>query len=101
MGGNSWSPDGKKVLYPIISANGVTFVSRDLIGGAPVEVLPPAEMAGVVQFLWLRNGMLIYAKADPGAINAAANLWQTKIDSRTRESLSRNRNRLRIGPVSI
>lgn len=81
MGGNSWSPDGKKVLYPIISANGVTFVSRDLIGGAPVEVLPPAEMAGVVQFLWLRNGMLIYAKPDAGAINAAANLWQTRMDS--------------------
>ena len=80
MGGNSWSPDGKRIIYPTIGANDMTLVSRDLVGGPPVTVLPPAEMAGVNQFLWLQNGTLVYSKADPGAINTASNLWQLRID---------------------
>jgi Tol biopolymer transport system component len=83
IGGNSWSPDSKMVLYPLIDPDGLTLVSQDLMGGPPVTVLPPAEMMGVNQFLWLPDSKLIYAKADPGAINSAANLWQMRIDPGT------------------
>ena len=83
MYGAGFSPDGKKIIYPILSADGMTYVTRDLTSGPPVTVLPPAEAVGVNQYLWLRNGTLIYAKADAGAINTAANLWQMRIDSRT------------------
>jgi serine/threonine protein kinase/DNA-binding winged helix-turn-helix (wHTH) protein/Tol biopolymer transport system component len=91
IGGNSWSPDGKRVLYPTISAHGLTLVSRDLVGGTPVTVLPPAEMVGVNQFFWLKNGTVIYSKADSGAINTASNLWQTSVDPRTGEAAEKPR----------
>jgi DNA-binding winged helix-turn-helix (wHTH) protein/Tol biopolymer transport system component/tRNA A-37 threonylcarbamoyl transferase component Bud32 len=91
LAGSSWSPDCKRILYGIIRANGLTLVSRDMVGGPPLTVLSPEEMTGVNQLMWLRNGDVIYSKADRGAINTAANLWQMGMDSRTGAAIEKPR----------
>jgi len=87
----TWRPDGQRVMYVRSEApcafdgSNDTLVSSDLKGGPTITVLPNSEMRNVNEFLWLRDGRLIYGVRQPRGISATvtANCWVVRLDART------------------
>jgi Tol biopolymer transport system component len=79
-----WSRDGKRALLYKTEQSGVTLLSRDLVGGAPITVLGSTEMSRVRGVLWRADGRLLYSAEEPGSyIGGACNLWEMHLDSKT------------------
>ena len=78
-----WWPDGQRVIYAKVEGpahEGKTvFILRDLKGGPPTTIVPPAETS---QFYWLPDGRLIYG-TDDSDIDLPDNLWQARFDLKT------------------
>jgi eukaryotic-like serine/threonine-protein kinase len=85
IGGNAWSPDGKRILYPLIDDAGHSFLSRDIEAGSPHAVIPPSQARGIIQIWWLTDGRLIYARDETQAIGNISNLWAVRLDEHTGE----------------
>ncbi len=77
-----WSPDGQRVAY--LRTDTGTIETRDLNGGAPKTVLSLAG-SNVHDFLWLPDGRMLYAVAEPGHDVTTCNYWQMRSDTRTGE----------------
>ncbi|HEU5403366.1 MAG TPA: protein kinase [Terriglobales bacterium] len=91
IGGNDWSPHGRRILYPDIDAAGHTLISRDIETGIVNTVLTRSQTQGVNQHWWLADGRLIYAKNEEQAIGNISNLWTMRLDERTGEPLQKPR----------
>jgi Tol biopolymer transport system component/DNA-binding winged helix-turn-helix (wHTH) protein len=86
-----WSPDGKRLAYMLVHDSPEkdwTLESRDLSGGSRTVLL---SKANDVQhdFVWLRDGSLIYGADEPGG--NACNYWRLQVDSRTGQPKSEPR----------
>jgi eukaryotic-like serine/threonine-protein kinase len=90
IGGLSWSPDGKRVMYLRTNPSGDTLLSRDLSGGSSVTIFGPNEMKQVHDFFWLGDGRLLYSVAE-SELNASCNLWEMRLDGRTGEAMEKPR----------
>jgi eukaryotic-like serine/threonine-protein kinase len=77
-----WSPDGKRYWYVLTSASGDTMLSRDANGGPPITVLPSSEMKNVKDILWLHDGRVVYALAEPGK-GDVCNYWTLRLNVAT------------------
>jgi Tol biopolymer transport system component len=89
IGGNNWSPHGKRILYPDIDAAGHNLVSRDIKTGTVNTVLTRSQTRGVNQHCWLADGRLIYSRNEAQAEGNISNLWTMRLDERTGEPLER------------
>ncbi|HEY7306436.1 MAG TPA: protein kinase [Bryobacteraceae bacterium] len=89
IGGNTWSPDGKRILYPYIDAAGHSFVSHGIEAGSPHTVIPRSQALGILQIWWLTDGRLIYARNETQAIDNISNLWAVRLDGHTGEALEK------------
>ena len=82
----NWSPNAKRVIYQKTDNSGNTILSRDLEGNFPTTILSPSEAEGLKDYVWLRDGRLIYTSAESTAISAGdttCNFWQLRIDAST------------------
>jgi len=77
----TWFPSGKRILYgKWRNAEGRTTLaleSRDLNGGAPVELVSNPRLT---DFCWGRAGRLIYTVGEPPPNQYDSNLWQLRLD---------------------
>lgn len=80
LGQNGWSPNGTRIIFPQIDADGVTLVTRDLENGPVLTVFTASEMKGINSFLWLPDGRLVYSLPEPGAIASTTNFWIMRLD---------------------
>jgi len=88
-----WSPDGQRLAYDREhrAADKVEEIleTRDLKGGPAQAILttrPYWEKDGLRDFLWLRDGRLIYALTDPDRNGPTCNYWEMQVDARTVKS---------------
>jgi hypothetical protein len=83
-GGLEWSPDGQQVIYLKTDRNQDTLISRKLKDGTPRSLfsLPTSRLH---DYLWLRDGRLLYILSEPGPVDDSCNIWRTRIDPRTGE----------------
>jgi serine/threonine protein kinase/dipeptidyl aminopeptidase/acylaminoacyl peptidase len=81
IGDLEWSPDGQRVIYDKVEgSNGnFVFVGGDLKGGPLTTIRPPANP---VNFIWLRDGRLIY-RTDEFDADFPDNLWQARLNPRS------------------
>ena len=91
IGGNAWSPDGRRILYPHIDGAGHSFVSRDIEAASSRTVIPSSQARGIIQILWLTDGRLIYARDEPQAIGNISNLCAVRLDRHTGEPVEKPR----------
>jgi serine/threonine protein kinase len=94
IGGLTWSPDGKRVIYGRQegSFDNLVFVSGDLTGGPLTTILPPADSKKLNELMWLPDGRLIYALGEPeepGRKMITCNLWQIRMDPRLSEFIGK------------
>ena len=87
----SWSKDGQRILYTLPGESGDAIVSRDLVGGPPLTVLPPSETKRLKEYLWLSDGRLIYILREADPDERTCNFWELKIDVRTGEPMGKPR----------
>jgi serine/threonine protein kinase len=84
IGGLSWSPDGKRVLYYKTDQSGDTILSRALENGPPSTVFGPAETKKLDDLLWSADGQLLYSVQEPESFfGSACNFWGMRLDGRT------------------
>jgi Tol biopolymer transport system component len=83
VGALMWSPNQRWVIYDRTDKSGDTFLIRDLAGGAPLTLFPPAETKDIVDRNWLPDGRLIYAVREPQTIGDACNYWTMRLDGQT------------------
>lgn len=88
IGGVAWSPDGKLILYTREDKGGFSLLSRDLKGGSPNILFSPASLQ---DYLWLRDGRMVYSLPDSDDTGATCNLWEMRLDGRTGEPLEKSR----------
>jgi serine/threonine protein kinase len=92
IGGLSWSPDGKRVLYYKTDQFGDTLLSRDLQNRPPFTLFRPTEMKRLNDILWLADGRLLYSVAEPGSFfGSACNFWAMQLDGRTGKPIEKPR----------
>jgi len=92
IGGLSWSPDGKRVLYAKTDQSGDTLLSRNLTSGPPTTLFGPAEMKKVRDLIWLTDGRLLYSREEPESFfGSACNFWEMRLDVRTGEAVEKPR----------
>ena len=58
-----WSPDSKRIGYVRVDSAGVTFFTRDLKGGPPVEIFPPSVGNTIADYIWV-PGRWIYSTTE-------------------------------------
>lgn len=85
-----WSRDGQRTIYLKRGRSHSALISRDLNGGPPTTVLSISNPDELKDFIWLRDGRLIYAISEDQEINSC-NYWQFKIDTGTGEPIGRPR----------
>jgi eukaryotic-like serine/threonine-protein kinase len=80
-----FSPDGMRLAYTAGAHMGDpdgSLESRDLKGGPPVRML--SRIGGRLRdYLWLADGRIVYALAEPAPNNETCNLWELAVDTRT------------------
>ena len=87
-----WSPDGQRTMYETFDNTGPGLVTRDLKGGPPVAILPPAQAKRLNDFLWLPDGRVIYALWETDSKEeGTCNYWQIRIDLRSGEPVENPR----------
>jgi serine/threonine protein kinase len=92
IGGLSWSPDGKRVLYYKTDQFGDTLLSRDLQNGPPFTLFRPTEMKRLNDILWLADGRLLYSVSEPESFfGSACNFWEMQLDRRTGKPIEKPR----------
>ncbi len=92
IGGLSWSPDGKRVLYVKTDQSGDTLLSRNLTRGPPTTLFAPGEMKKVRDVIWLADGRLLYSREEPESFfGSACNFWEMRLDARTGEAVEKPR----------
>jgi eukaryotic-like serine/threonine-protein kinase len=92
IGGLSWSPDGKRVLYAKTDQSGDTLLSRNLTSGPPSTLFGPGEMKKVRDLIWLSDGRLLYSREEPESFfGSACNFWEMRLDARTGEAVEKPR----------
>jgi eukaryotic-like serine/threonine-protein kinase len=93
VGGAYWSVDGQHLLYdkspksPGSDEDNIEV--RDLKGGPPSVILS-ASTSRFKDYMWLRDGRLLYALAEPGdriTDHNTCNYWQIKLDPATGKQL--------------
>ena len=85
VAGLSWSPDARRLLYLRIDRTGVPVAveTRDLVGGAPREIVRAGDLEILQGAVWLRDGRLLYSVAEPTGTSAGAmpcTHWQLHVD---------------------
>ena len=85
-----WSSDGKRYWYVLTNASSDTMLSRDANGGAPITLLPSSEMKEIKDIVWLHDGRVVYALAEPGNSDVC-NYWTMRIDLATGRHLEEPR----------
>jgi serine/threonine protein kinase len=82
--GLNWSPDAKRTIYLKVGKANGEILSRDLNGGPPTTVLALSkqELDDLQDFLWLPDGRLIYAWAEPEPNRMTCNYWEMRLDPR-------------------
>ena len=79
-----WSPDGQRLAYWKEHRAGdkleVSIETLDLSGGPSTTLISDPRLW---QFVWLRDGRLIYSLAEPDINQASCNLWALRVDGRT------------------
>ena len=92
IGGLSWSPDGKRVLYVKTDQSGDTLLNRNLTNGPPTTLFGPGEMKKVRDLIWLADGRLLYSVEEPESFyGSACNFWEMRLDARTSEAVEKPR----------
>src|SRR5215469_2464468 len=61
IGGFSWSHNGQRAVYFQFGTTAGSLVSRDLQGGPAVPLIQFSDWTTLTDFVWLRDGRLIYA----------------------------------------
>jgi DNA-binding winged helix-turn-helix (wHTH) protein/Tol biopolymer transport system component len=79
IGGFSWSQDGRRAVYFQFNTSDGSLVSRDLQGGTAVPVVRFPDWTSLTDFVWLRNGRLIYANG--------CNFWALRLDPRSGKAI--------------
>jgi hypothetical protein len=74
-----WSPDGRRYLYISDDGSGAAVLSRGVENGSPVTLFPNSELQKIADFVWLHDGRLVYALAEPGNGNVC-NYWIMRLD---------------------
>lgn len=79
-----WAPDGQRLAYwKEHRAKGkleVSIETRPLNGGPSTTLISDPRLW---QFVWLRDGRLIYSLSEPDINQASCNFWSLRVDSRT------------------
>ena len=79
-----WSPDGQRLAYWKEHRAGdkleVSIETLDLSGGPSTTLISDPRLW---QFVWLRDGRLIYSLSEPDINQASCNFWSLRIDART------------------
>ena len=79
-----WSPDGQRLAYWKEHRTGdkleVSIETQDLTGGPSTTLISDPRLW---QFVWLRDGRLIYSLSEPDINQASCNFWALRIDTRT------------------
>ncbi len=79
-----WSPDGQRLAYWKEHRAGdkleVSIDTLDLSGGPSTTLISDPKLW---QFVWLRDGRLIYSLSEPDINQASCNLWALRVDART------------------
>ncbi len=83
MGGLHWFPQGQRVWYETLNADGVGPVTRDLSGGPAVSILPPSLLKKAWEYTLLPENRLLYLLAESGAAGSSCNYWESLLDERT------------------
>jgi Tol biopolymer transport system component/DNA-binding winged helix-turn-helix (wHTH) protein len=78
-----WSPDGRRLLFFHSDSAGESIQIRDLKGGPSVTVF---SGPGIMDYLWLRNGRLLYALKDPGTDGTSCNYWEMLLGNATQRA---------------
>ena len=82
----AWSPDGQRIAYMKFHQASdkleVCLESRDLKGGQPALILSDPRLR---DFCWLRDGRVMYAKAEPSPNETDSNFWQIRVNTQTGE----------------
>lgn len=81
-----WSPNGQRGITVTSDASGETIQTRDIQGGPPVTLLPPAQTTKIQgDFAWLPDGRWLYEANDseiPYSFDRAkCNFWTMRLDS--------------------
>jgi Tol biopolymer transport system component len=75
-----WSPTGQRLAY--IKCADSSIESRDLRGGLTTTLL--SDVPGRLQdYVWLPDGRIVYALAEPRPNNDTCNLWERRVDTPT------------------
>jgi len=84
----TWSPDGKQYLY----ISGETVLSRNVMGGPPVTLFQPSELAKMGDWVRLHDGRMLYSLREPvNTVSDVCNYWTTRLDLATGRRLEEPR----------
>ena len=75
-----WAPSGNRLAY--IKDQEGTIESRDLHGGTPTILLSDVKDR-LQDYVWLPDGRIVYALAEPRPNNDTCNLWERRVDKAT------------------
>jgi len=95
-----WSPDGARIAYIREQVGSgrhkLSVESRRIDGGAPSTILSGADLTGFdplppseQEFIWLRDGRILYTVAEPDIRGKTCNLWQIPINTATGRPLAK------------
>jgi DNA-binding winged helix-turn-helix (wHTH) protein/Tol biopolymer transport system component len=79
IGGFTWSQDGRRSVHFQFNASEGSLLSRDLQGGTAVPVIRFPDWTSLADFVWLRDGRLVYANG--------CNLWALRLDPRNGKAI--------------
>jgi serine/threonine protein kinase len=83
-----WSPDGQRIYYLRTNDSGSYLESQSLGGGHPSTILSASELKGHIDYIWLPDGRLLSAVAEPSSIfGERCNFWTRRIDPKTGEPI--------------
>jgi hypothetical protein len=91
-----WSPDGQRIAYFRYhrKPDRCVIESRALKGGQPTVLVSDPRICAIVGSLWWApDGRIIYPmpEPEPKLGFSDANLWETRVDTRTGQALSEPR----------
>ncbi len=78
--GIAWSPDGRRIAYGKRKPDEFSIESYDLGTGQNSVILSDPKGGS---FCWTRDGRFVYARHEDPPNETSANLWETRVDSRT------------------